>query len=74
MILSTALAVILFNRLIKQTTALFASSVTYLIPVVAVGWGVLDGETVDTTQLAYLILILGGISLINLPRGLLRRS
>ena len=73
-ILSTALAVILFNRLIKYTTAIFASSVTYLIPVVAVGWGVLDGETVATTQLGYLALILGGIFLINLPRGLFRTT
>lgn len=72
-ILSTALALILFNRLIKHTTALFASSVTYLIPVFAVAWGVLDGETIDTGQLGYLLVILGGIFLINLPPGLLRR-
>jgi len=73
-IFSTALAVILFNRLIKHTTSLFASSVAYLIPVVAVGWGVLDGETIAATQLGYLVLILGGIFLINLPRGLLRKK
>ena len=73
-IFSTAVAVILFNRLIKHTTSLFASSVAYLIPVVAVGWGVLDGETIAASQLGYLVLILGGIFLINLPRGLLRRD
>lgn len=64
-VLSTSLAVILFNRLIQQTTAVFATSVVYLIPVVAVGWGVADGETVDVSQLGYLVLILGGIFLIN---------
>jgi drug/metabolite transporter (DMT)-like permease len=69
-ILSTALAVILFNRLIKDTTALFASSVTYLIPVVAIGWGVLDGEVVAAHQFGYLALILCGIFLINMPRSL----
>ena len=71
-ILSTAVAVVLFNRLIKQTTALFATSVTYLIPVVAVGWGILDGETIDASQVGYLGLILGGIFLINLPTSWLR--
>ena len=30
-IVGTAIAVIIFNRLIKETTAVFASSVTYLI-------------------------------------------
>jgi len=64
-LLSTALAVILFNLLIKETTAVFASSVTYLIPVVALGWGIADGETIGRGQLGYLVLILGGIFLIN---------
>lgn len=64
-ILGTAVAVIIFNRLIKETTAVFASSVTYLIPVVAVGWGLLDGEEIASNQLIYLVLILIGIFLIN---------
>lgn len=64
-IIGTALAVIIFNRLIKETTAVFASSVTYLIPIVAVIWGLADGETLDATQLLYMALILAGIYLIN---------
>lgn len=63
----TGLAVIVFNQLIKQTTTLFASSVVYLIPVVAVGWGVLDGEALAANQLGYGLLILIGILLINRP-------
>lgn len=44
-VLGTALALIIFNSLVKLATPVFASSVTYLIPIVAVFWGVLDGET-----------------------------
>ncbi len=44
-VLGTALALIIFNALVKLATPVFASSVTYLIPIVAVFWGVWDGET-----------------------------
>jgi drug/metabolite transporter (DMT)-like permease len=37
-LMSTSIATILFNRLIKISTPLFASSITYLIPIVAVMW------------------------------------
>lgn len=43
-IMSTALAQMFFYKLIKDTSAIFASSTTYIMPVVAVLWGVLDGE------------------------------
>lgn len=43
-VLGTALALILFNIMVKKVTPVFASSVTYLIPIVAIFWGVLDGE------------------------------
>jgi len=66
-VVCTGLAVMIFNQLIKQTTTVFASSVVYLIPVVALGWGVLDGETVEPTQSGYLVLILVGILLISRP-------
>ncbi|MFC3879088.1 DMT family transporter [Algoriphagus namhaensis] len=44
-ILGTAIALIFFNKLVKTATPVFASSVTYLIPIVAILWGVWDGET-----------------------------
>ncbi len=66
-VVCTAFAVILFNRLISETSPVFASSVTYLIPVVAAGWGVLDGESIEIAQFGYLALILGGIFLIHAP-------
>src|SRR5690606_41593230 len=38
-LVGTALAMILFYKLLQLTSALFASMVTYLIPIVAVMWG-----------------------------------
>jgi drug/metabolite transporter (DMT)-like permease len=64
-IVGTAIAVIMFNRLIKETTAVFATTVTYLIPIVALGWGFVDGERVTMTQVSFMALILVGIFLIN---------
>ncbi|MEN2281840.1 DMT family transporter [Algoriphagus sp. SE2] len=43
-VLGTALALIMFNVMVKRVTPVFASSVTYLIPIVAIMWGVMDGE------------------------------
>lgn len=43
-VMSTALAQLFFYKLIKNTSAIFASSTTYIIPIVAVMWGLLDGE------------------------------
>ena len=67
-VVGTAIAVWIFNLLIKETSALLASSVTYLIPIVAIAWGLLDGETLNYYQLASALVILGAISLINAKR------
>lgn len=72
-VVGTALAVWLFNMLIKETSALFASSVTYLIPVVAVMWGVLDGESFYLMQFFAALIVLLGISLINSKRRFEKR-
>ena len=64
-VFGTALALILFNKLIKTTSVLFVSSVTYLIPVVALMWGLLDNEKLGLTQVAGMIFILGGVYLVN---------
>jgi drug/metabolite transporter (DMT)-like permease len=40
----TGVAMILFNIMIKSASPFFASLVTYTIPIVAIMWGVLDGE------------------------------
>jgi len=61
----TGLALIIFNYLIKISTPVFASSVTYVIPVVAILWGVVDGETFKWTYLFWVVLILTGVFLVN---------
>jgi drug/metabolite transporter (DMT)-like permease len=61
----TAISTVMFNRLIKTSGALFASSVTYLIPIVAALWGVFDNEKLGITHLLGLGAILSGVYLIN---------
>ena len=46
-VVGTAFALVIFNELIKMTTSIFASSVTYLIPIVAIIWGVYFGESIN---------------------------
>lgn len=56
----TALAKVLFNKLVQISTPVFASSVTYLMPIVALIWGVLDGEGFSILQgLATVIILIG---------------
>lgn len=57
----TAAALILFNHLVQIASAIFASSVTYLIPIVALVLGVLDGERISIYQVAGMALILFGV-------------
>lgn len=62
-LMSTVFASVIFFRLIQKTNAVFGSGVTYLIPFVAVLWGVLDGETFYAIYFACLALILLGVYL-----------
>ncbi|NQU81368.1 MAG: DMT family transporter [Bacteroidetes bacterium] len=64
-------AVMLFNTLIKYTSAIFASSVTYIIPLIAIMWGVVDGEPFTINNLLWMSVILVGIYLVN-KRKLIR--
>jgi len=64
-IVGTALAQLLMNSLIRYSTAIAASSVTYVIPIFAILWGVVDGEKVTLIHLACMCLILGGVYVIN---------
>jgi drug/metabolite transporter (DMT)-like permease len=64
-IVGTGLALILFNKLIKIATPLFASSVTYLIPVVAVCWGIVDGEQLTIRHFVSMLIIAVGVYLTN---------
>ena len=61
----TAIANIYFNKLIHLSSPVFAASVTYIIPIVAVLWGVWDGETINLYQLIGGAIILFGVYLVN---------
>ena len=65
--IGTALSVVLYSRLIQTAGAVFATSVTYLIPVVALTWGVLDGEPIGALHMAGLGTLLVGVWLANRP-------
>jgi len=64
-VVGTALALVFFNKLIQQESALFASTVTYLMPIVAIVWGLLDGENVTLIQLGCIATILLGVWSLN---------
>ena len=64
-IVGTSIATILFYFLVKRAGILFGSLVTYGIPVVAVIWGLLDGEKLNFIQVLCLALILLGVYIVN---------
>lgn len=64
-IVGSAISIIIFNQLIKKTSAIFAASCTYLIPIVAILWGFADGETLSLVQLIGVLVILSGVYLVN---------
>jgi len=61
----TAMAKILFNKLIQISSPVFASSVTYSMLIVSVLWGMLDGELFNINQAVATILIIIGVYLSN---------
>jgi drug/metabolite transporter (DMT)-like permease len=54
--------------LIKRSTIIFASMVTYGIPVIAVAWGVYFGESISLLQIGSLFIILAGVYIVNKPQ------
>jgi drug/metabolite transporter (DMT)-like permease len=64
-IFGTVMAKIIFNNLIQISSPVFASSVTYLMPLVALLWGLIDGELFGLDQGFASLLILCGIYLAN---------
>lgn len=61
----TVMGKIMFNKFIQIASPVFASSVTYTLPIVAIGWGVLDGEIMSVWQFVASGLILLGVSMVN---------
>jgi len=64
-IVGSAVAMLMMNSLIRHSSAVGASSVTYIIPVFAIMWGMLYGEKVTLLHLVCMTFILAGVYLIN---------
>jgi len=64
-IFGTGIAKVMFNKLVQISTPIFSSSVTYTIPIVALLWGVLDGEKLNFMQILATLIILLGVFLAN---------
>lgn len=67
-VVGTAIALIIFNRIIALTSTVFASSVTYLIPIVAVLTGLAFGEQIVVYQVLAIFVVLAGVYISNLKR------
>ena len=64
-IFSTVFGTVYFFKLIQRTNAIFGSSISYLIPVVALFWGLADGELINLFHIMSMILILLGVYLVR---------
>ncbi len=64
-VIGTGIAMIIFNKLVQISDPVFTTSVTYTIPVVALGWGILDGEVFSFWQLFSATVILAGVFIVN---------
>ena len=63
--MGTAVAGLMFNKLLRISSPIYASSVTYIMPLVAVMWGVMDGEKLLAGHFIGMAAILGGVYLAN---------
>ncbi len=64
-IVGTGIANVSFYKLIQISSPVFASSVTYLIPIVALGWGIFDNERLSLFQVFGAVIVMVGIYLAN---------
>jgi len=67
-VLGTGIAKLMFNKLIQISTPVFASSVTYLMPIIALLWGLWDGEKFSFYQVLASCVIVLGVYLSNQNR------
>ncbi len=64
-VFSSAIAQTLFNKFVKIASPLFASAVTYTMPIVAIFWAIIDGETLTLMQFFATAIILVGVYMVN---------
>jgi len=68
-VFGTAIAKVLYIKLLAISTPVFSVSTTYLMPVVAIFWGLLDGEEFKLTQFIGTAIILLGVYLVTKKRA-----
>ncbi|WP_186755842.1 DMT family transporter [Echinicola salinicaeni] len=71
-VLGTAFALIIFNGLVKIASPVFASMVTYLIPIVAIAWGVVDGEVLLPGHYIGILAVITGVWIGNKKKKTIR--
>ena len=64
-VLGTAIAVMLFTKLIAISNHIFSSAIAYMLPVVAIFIGVMDGESFAKINLVWVAVIILGVFLMN---------
>ncbi len=66
-VLGSATALVIYYLLIRDTSPIFASSVSYFIPIVATLWGFADNEHFSSHMIIAVILVFAGVYIINKP-------
>lgn len=64
-VFGTVLASLIFFQLVQRTSPVFASMISYLVPLVAVSWGFFDGEIITLLHFIGMGLILSGVYLVK---------
>ncbi len=64
-VVGTAIATVIFYTLVKRAGGIFASMVTYGIPFIAIGWGIIYGESLSWKEVVCLMIILFGVYRVN---------
>ncbi|MEQ9306367.1 MAG: DMT family transporter, partial [Marinoscillum sp.] len=73
-VVGTAIALLIFNRLVNLTDPVFTSSVTYIIPVIAICWGLIDGEVLLWMHVIGIAAILIGVYITNASRNGIKKA
>ncbi|NML58276.1 DMT family transporter [Chryseobacterium cheonjiense] len=72
-IFGTGLAMMMNYRLLKVSSPLFASTVTLLMPIVAIIWGILDGEKLTALQFAGAGVIIAGLIFLRTKPNVIKK-
>lgn len=72
-IFGTGLAMMMNYRLLKVSSPLFASTVTLLMPIVAIIWGFLDGEKLSSLQFVGAVVIIAGLIFLRAKPNVIKK-